>query len=386
MNDLVVKGATVLDPASGIYEKKDVVVSNGKIEDVREKISSGNARKEIAASGMVLTPGFVDIHAHVAFNIQRLCIDPYENCLMKGTTTVADAGSCGELNFRPFDKFVIKQSKARILAFLNIESLGMVEFVDLPNSNSDQKWAELVDSPSTSKMFANPENTKKTIRENRQNIVGIKWAHHTLELLAIARKTADEVHCRIMAESRLIPDSLEYLKKGDIATHIFHFARHRIAKRHDGITDDGKTIHSEVFSAKKRGIVFDIGHGQGSFSWDVGRLALREGLEPDTISTDLWSGNVAGPVYDLPTTMAKFLHLGMSLEKVVEAVTSKPSEVLGRSNEFGALKPGTSADLVAFKIQRRKKVLTDSYGKSEIANQVIEPVHVIKDGILVNSR
>jgi len=382
MSDLVVKGATVLDPFQGIYEKKDIAISNGKIEDIAGQIS-GSGSKIIDASGLIVSPGFVDIHAHVAFNVVRLSINPEENCLQKGTTAVVDAGSSGELNFTPFNEFVIKKNMVQILAFLNIESLGMLEFVDEPTGNTDQKWSEFLNSPESSMKFANPENTVKVIRENRRNIVGIKWAHHTLELLEIARKTADEAQCIIMAESRLLPDSLKFLKKGDIATHIYHYATHRIAKRHDGITEDGKKILPEVFEAKQRGVIFDIGHGKGSFSWDVARLAVREGLEPDTISTDLWSGNVRGPVYDLPTTMAKFLHLGLSIEKVVEAVTSKPAAVLGR--KFGTLVPGSSADLVVFKLQKERTLLTDSYGKSETADQKIIPIYVIKDGTVVKS-
>jgi dihydroorotase len=377
--DLVVKDATLLDPSSGLYEKKDVAISDGKIEDISASISGSNSKRVVDASGSIVTAGFVDIHAHVANRIVGLCIDPDANCLMKGTTTVADAGSCGELNFEPFETYVIKKSGIRILGFLNIESLGMVEFVDIPN----QKWAKLLNSPESSRMFANVENTVAMIRKNRRTIVGIKWAHHTLDLLRLARRAADRVPCIVMAESRLLPDSLRYLKKGDVATHIFHFAKHQITKKHHGITLDKKVIHPEVFDAKRRGVVFDIGHGKGSFSWEVARLALKEGLEPDTISTDLWSGNVAGPVYDLPTTMEKLLHLGMSLEGVVRAVTSRPASVLGKDDEFGALKPGLQADLVLFKIQRKKKILTDSYGKSERTNEVIVPKLVIKGGSVV---
>ena len=382
MYDLVIRGGTLLDPFQGIHEKKDIAVSNGKIEEIEDRISAGNALKVIDASGLIVTPGFVDIHAHVARDVLRLSIDPEENCLMQGTTTVVDAGSSGELNFIPFRDFVIKKSNIRILAFLNIESLGMIEFIDSPSGNTDQEWAQLLNSPQAP-MFVNLENTKKTIRKNKQIILGIKWAHHGLDLLELARKTADEVGCKVMAESRHVPTSLKYLKKGDIATHIFHYALHRITKRHDGITEDCKTIHPEVFSAAKRGVVLDVGHGKGSFSWDVARLALKEGLEPDTISTDLWVGNVNGPVYDLPTTMSKFLHLGMSLERVVEAVTSKPTSVLGKIGEFGTLKIGTQADVVAFRLQHKTKVLTDSYGKSEKAGEIIAPVHVVKGGSIV---
>jgi dihydroorotase len=353
------------------------------VEEIGEGLNEANALRVLDATGMIVTPGFVDLHAHVAFNVVRLCIDPQINCLMRGTTTVADAGSCGELNFAPFKEYVIRKGQARILAFINIESLGMVEFVDSALGNSDQKWSKLLQSRETSKLFATPENTKKIVQENRKDIVGIKWAHHTLELLKIARKTADDAKCLVMAESRLLPTSLKYLSRGDIATHIFHFAKHRVTKKHDGITTDGRRIHPEVFTAHKRGVVFDVGHGKGSFSWKVARLALKEGLEPDTISTDLWSGNVTGPVYDLPTTMAKFLHLGMTLERVVEAVTSKPASVLGRDGEFGTLKPGAPADLVVFKLHQEKKVLTDSYGNSEVGNRVIVPVYVIKNGNVV---
>jgi len=382
VHDLVIRDGTLIDPLQGIYEKKDIAISNGKIEEIENGISTGNALKVIDASGLIVTPGFVDIHAHVARDVVRLSIDPEENCLIQGTTSVVDAGSSGELNFIPFRDFVIKKSNIRILAFLNIESLGMIEFIDSSSGNTDQEWAELLNSPKAL-MFVNLENTKKTIRKNRQTILGIKWAHHGLDLLKLARKSADELGCLVMAESRYVPTSLRYLKTGDVATHIFHYAFHRITKRHDGITQDCKTIHPEVFSAAKRGVVLDVGHGKGSFSWDVARLALKEGLEPDTISTDLWVGNVNGPVYDLPTTMAKFLHLGMSLEKVVETVTSKPASVLGRIEEFGTLKPGAQADIVAFRRQRKTKVLTDCYGKSEKAGEIIVPVHVVKGGSIV---
>ena len=384
MYDLVIRGGMLLDPFQGIHEKKDIAVSNGKIEEIGNKISTGNSLRVIDASGLIVAPGFVDIHAHVACDVIRLSIDPEEKCLMQGTTTVVDAGSTGELNFVPFRDFVINKSNIRILAFLNIESLGMIEFIDSPSGNTDQDWAKLLNSPQA-RMFVNLENTKKTIRKNRQTILGIKWAHHGLDLLELARKTADDLGCKVMAESRYVPTSLKYLKKGDIATHIFHYAVHRITKKHDGITEDGRTIHPEVFSAAKRGVVLDVGHGKGSFSWGVARLALNEGLGPDTISTDLWVGNVNGPVYDLPTTMAKFLHLGMSLEKVIEATTSKPVSVLGRIGEFGTLKPGTQADIVAFKLQRKTRVLTDCYGKSEKADEIIVPVHVVKGGSIVKT-
>jgi dihydroorotase len=387
MHDLVIKGGTLIDPSQKIHEKKDLAVSNGKIDDVRSRISDSSAERVIDASGMYVTPGLIDIHTHVANDLIRLSIDPDKHCLMNGTTTAVDAGSCGELNFVPFKKFVIERVRTRILAFLNVESLGMIEFTNSNPRNTDQEWPELLWSEDElySARFVNLKNTESVIRRNQDTIVGLKWAHHGLSLLELSRKVADSASSKIMAESRYIPDSLKYLKRGDIATHIFHRARHKVTNRIDGISEDGKNIHSEVFAASKRGVVLDIGHGKGSFSWDVARLALREGLEPDTISTDLWTGNVRGPVHDLPTTMAKLLHLKMNLEKVIEATTTRPAAVLNRVSELGTLKPGSEADVLVFRLHPAKIVLTDSYGKSELAEKTIMPISVLRHGEIVRN-
>jgi dihydroorotase len=388
--DLVIKGGMIIDPASSVCEKKDLAITRGKIDDVAQKISDGNSRHVIDARGMIVTPGLIDIHTHTAYGVTRFSIDPMKNCLLKGTTTAVDAGSTGELNFTPFAKYVIKplEDRMRILAFLNIESLGMIEFIDKPPKHTDQRWPDLLTyrNEAFGPMFVNLKNTVKTIqRDRRKSILGIKWAHHGLKILKLARRAASLANCMLMAESHYIPELFKHLRRGDVATHIFHYALYQVNRRHDGITEDKKRIHPEVFKAKRDGVIFDVGHGKGSFSWDVARLALREGLEPDTISTDLWSGNVNGPVFDLPTTMAKFLHLGMSLEQVIAATTSRPASVIGREKEIGSLKPGMKADIVMLKERQKKTILTDSYGKSERADRALIPVRIIKDGEIVVS-
>ena len=383
----MIKGGTIVDPASGLFEKKDVAISNGSIEDVETRVSSGSSRRVIDADGMLVTPGLVDLHAHVAHNVVRLCVDPFENCLVRGTTTVVDAGSTGELNFTPFRDFVIKQQRMEVLAFLNIESLGMIEYADMRPTNTDQKWPRLLTDKNESfaHMFVNLNNTVRTIRSNAKSLVGIKWAHHGLKVLGLARKAADEAQCKVMAESHFMPDLFKYLKKGDIATHIFHFEDYGSSRGHDGITEDMKVIREEVFAASRRGVVLDVGHGKGSFSWGVARLALREGLRPDTISTDLWSGNIRGPVFDLPTTMAKFLHVGMPLEDVIRATTWKPALVLNRGKDIGSLRPGSRADIAVLKLRNQKTILVDSYGKKEIGESKIIPVGVVKGGEIVRA-
>lgn len=387
MYDLLIKNGTVIDPALNIYEKMDVAVCNGLIDDVAKRIS-GDSQKTIDASGLIVTPGFIDMHAHVAHNVIGLSVDPDRACLEKGSTTVVDAGSTGELNFVPFREYVVHRSAARVLGFINIESLGMIEFGDFSPNNTNQKWPELLTALNElfAPLFVNVENTEKLVSENRGVLLGLKWAHHGLKFLEYARQVADRAGCMIMAENHYMPVALKYLRKGDIVTHAYHFVESRVTRRRDGLTEDGKTVHSEFFDAVKRGVLLDVGHGKASFSWAVAELALKEGLEPHTISTDLWKGNVEGPVFDLPTTMAKFLRLGLSLEKVIEATTTKPASALGRLGELGTLKHGAKADIVTLRLIEGEFPLIDSHGDKRKGSTMPVPVHIVKDGRIIGGR
>jgi len=175
--DIVVKNGTVIDPSQGIHEPRDVAISEGKIVDLRRGINASNAQYVIDASGMIVTPGLIDIHVHCCYEIAHLAIDPDLNCLAKGSTTVADAGSMGELNFIGFRRYVIENSRTRIFALLNIESQGMIEY-----SRPNQKWPSLITG--RDEMFINIEGTVDMIKRNRDVILGIKWAHHGIEGLS----------------------------------------------------------------------------------------------------------------------------------------------------------------------------------------------------------
>ena len=385
MYDLVVKGGRLMDPAQGINEKKDVAISRGKVVDVASSISASGARRVVDASGKFVAPGFVDLHAHVAHDIVRLSIDPEAVCLPYGSTTVVDAGSTGELNFPGFKRYVIDRCATRILAFVNVESLGMVEFADFPNA-TDQRWPELITAvhDAFAPLFANRKNLLALIRKNRKTIVGIKWAHHGLPLLEIARSVADEVGCPIMAENVLVPDSVRFLKRGDIITHIYLPSSTGAGGPGNGLRANGsKTILPEFHAAVKRGVLLDTGHGKGSFSWEEAALALKEGLPPDTISTDLWIGNVDGPVFNMPTTQSKLLHLGLPLEKVIEASTSTPASAIGMGGRLGTLKPGAEADVALFKLVEGKYPLVDVRGKRQVADRAITVTDVVKGGKVV---
>jgi len=382
--DLLIKGGLLLDSASGLSEKMDIAITRDKVDAVEHRISDGSARRTLDAKGLVVAPGLIDLHTHVAWEVVGLGIDPYSHCLLRGTTTAVDAGSTGELNFRGFKRYVIDQSKVRILALLNIESLGMIEFADVKPWYTTQEWPSLLTSSDEKfvKMFINAKETERTIEQNRKTIMGIKWAHHGIKGMAMARRSADAAKCKLMIENKFMPEASHYVRKGDMVTHIFHNAFDRHSGRKDGLLQDGK-IPGEFFKMLKAGVVFDVGHGKGSFSWDVAGLALKEGIRPTTISSDLWSGNIDGPVYDLPTVMSKFLHLGMSLEEVFAASTAAPASVIGRGDELGTLKPGVTADVAVFKVREGSFSLEDCYGKVRKAGRRIVPVHVVRAGEVV---
>jgi dihydroorotase len=388
--DLVIKGGQVIDPAQDIIsEKSDVGIKDGRIAAVEKSLPESSATKVINARGLLVTPGLIDLHTHVAHLIVRLSVNPDAACLARGTTTVVDAGSTGELNFAPFRDYVINRCMTRILAMVNVESLGMVEFVDEPPNSSDQAWSVLVTSSRelNASKFVNVENTLNVIRENRRHILGVKWAHHGMRLMKLARKIARKAGVKLMIENHFMPEAMSQLDRGDIVTHLFHDNIYRHSGYRDGILEEsGKRVRREFFEARKRGIILDLGHGKNSFSWSVAELAFREGIFPTTVSSDLWSGNVKGPVYDLPTVMSKCLCLGMQLEHVIASTTANAARAIGMSREIGGLTPGMRADVSIFKLRDGSFALGDSLGKSRKCRKLLMPIYVVRDGKMVAER
>lgn len=382
MYDIIIKNGLLIDPFQEIHEKKDIAISNDRIVAVESHISSEQAKKIIDASEMIVTPGLIDIHTHCSYNVVRLSIDPDSACLKKGSTTIVDAGSIGELLFTPFKKYVIEKSKARIYALLNIESLGMIEYCNKQPTFNDQDWTKLLIHLNEffAPLFINIDNTLKIIKENKNIIIGIKWAHRGLKTLEFARKVADKANCLLMIENRCIPDALNFLRKGDVLTHLYAPIR---KEKSIGLLDDNGKVLPEFFKAIKKGAIMDVGHGKKSFSWNVAEKAIDQGIMPDTISTDLWTANINGPVYDMPTTMSKFLLLGMSLDEVVKASTTKPAEILGKIGEIGTLKPGACADVTIFKLKKGNFSFIDCKGKIRKGNKKLITVKVIRNGIEV---
>lgn len=385
MVSILIKNGHVIDYAQGINGKMDIGITDGIVNDCEYSISSSNYEKSIDASGKLVLPGLIDLHAHVAEYITPgLGINADRYCLERGTTTVVDAGSTGVLTFPAFREFVINRSMVKIYSFINSESLGMIEF---PQEDSKERWPYLITRSHEEfyDFFTNPEKTIEAIKNNTKFIVGIKWAHHGPKSFQETVKLSRKAKSLIMVENHHMPESLSYLKRGDIITHIYHRYFNKMAGRIDGMTGEDGNIHPEFYKAYKEGIIFDLGHGSGSFSWDVAELALNEGMPPHVISTDLWRSNIAGPVYDLPTTMSKLLYLGMSLEDVIKATTFTPAKIIGMEKQIGTLKSGAIGGLVIMRKLERKIELVDSYGDKKKSDFVLVPEMVIYQNKIIKN-
>lgn len=373
--DLLVKGGTLVDPAQGIHDRRDVAFTGGMVAAVANDIAADQATEVVDAAGKLVTPGLIDAHVHIYEGVSHYGINADATCLARGATTVVDAGSAGADTFVGFRKYIVEASATRILAHVNISSMGMLsqEIGEL----DDIKWA------SVPKALA-------TIERNRDLILGVKvrLTRHQLvgenagiKPLHLAREAADAAGLPIMVHPQeawcdSLDDILAVMREGDVLTHTYHGLSH-------GIFDEDGKIRSSVRAARDRGVNFDVGHGAGSFSWDICERALAQDFAPTTISSDLHKYNLHGPVYDLVTTVSKFLHLGLTLDDALAKATATPARVVGLAGQIGTLAPGAHGDAVVLDLQEGTFTFVDSAGDTRIGKQRLEPVAVIKAGGLV---
>jgi dihydroorotase len=372
MYDLLITGGTVIDPAAGISGRKDVAFTNGKVAIIAGSISPSEAIESIDAAGKLVTPGLIDAHVHVFDGVSHFGIEPDSTCLAHGATTVVDAGSAGADTFNGFRKYVIEASETRIYAHMNISSMGMISLE--VGELDDIKWA------SVPKALAAIERHRDLVlgvkvRLTRNAIVGRDAG---LKPLYLAREAADAAGLPIMVHpqdswAESLDDVLAVMRKGDMMTHMYHGERHGI------IGEDGR-IRTAVRAARDRGVIFDVGHGGGSFTWNVCEAALAQEFPPTTISSDLHTYNVNGPVFDLVTTVSKFLHLGMPLGDAIERVTAVPAQFIGREDDLGTLKPGAEGDAVVLEQREGSFDLVDCAGVTRNASMKLIPTAVVKAG------
>lgn len=350
--DLLLKGGRLLDPKNNVDSRLDVAIAAGKIAAIAPSIPAAKAVRTVDVRGLVITPGLVDIHAHVfaatgksgAYN-GDLSVFPDANCLPFGVTTVADAGSSGAMDFADFKQKIISRSKTRVLAFLNIVVEGMGGRVEQDTSLMD------------------PVKTAEVCRQNRADVVGIKTAHYAgPEWIAVERAVEAGKACDVPVmvdfgtfrpERPFQELVLSKLRPGDIYTHLF--------LPWVPLLDEQGKVAAFMLEARKRGVVFDVGHGGGSFVFRYAVPAVKQGFLPDSISTDLHASSRLAGMKDMLNVMSKFLNMGMPLREVILRSTWNPAREI-RREELGHLSVGAVADVAVLRVEPGRYGFVDSYG------------------------
>jgi dihydroorotase len=370
--DLLLTDGEVLDPAGGLKGRMDIGIAGGKIVKVGANLPRNEARRAISAKGRIVTPGLVDIHAHVFVNAHDMGGHTDRFCRASGVTTLCDAGSTGSSNFAGLRQVLDSAVRTRVRAFVNLSAIGIT---------GTSRGGELSHFP-----YADPEGCARTISENPDLAIGVKLRYgpnlvweYTTEPVKLARKTAAMCDVPLMihiTDSPIpLPDILAEMAPGDIITHCYH-------GRANGIMGQEKQfLLKEVVEAQRHGIVFDCAHGRNHFSFRMIEKALDQGFLPDTISTDLtFTSATYGPVWDMLTTMSKLLHFGMSLDDLVARATAAPAKILGYEGTVGTLKPGANADIAVLELRDGYFELTDSDGSTVTAKRRLLAQLTLRDG------
>jgi dihydroorotase len=371
--DLILRGGRVIDPSQKLDAITDVAFSGGKVAQIGRALNADAETDVRDLSGVIVTPGLIDLHTHVYWGGTSLGIDAEDFCRHSGVTTAVDAGSAGPGNFAGFRTHLIERSQVRILAYLHISFAGIFAFSP----------RVMVGESEEIRLMA-PVDAMEVANANRDLIVGIKVrvgarasGRSGTVPLDIALQVADEVGMPVMAHIDDPPPTYEEvlarLRPGDILTHSFR--RYPNAP----VTAQG-TVKQAVNEARRRGVLFDIGHGKGSFAFKTARAMLANGFVPDTISSDVHALCINGPAFDQVTTMSKFLCLGMPLVNVIAASTANAAFALRRP-ELGSLKPGSAGDATILSVKNGRFDYVDVVGEHLIGEH-----NIVSEGVVIAGR
>jgi len=366
--DLLLKGGRVIDPANNVDGVFDIAIAGRYVSAVEKDISPGLARKVADVSGLVVTPGLIDLHAH--FYGYFAAVLPDAHCLPNGTTTAVDVGGAGHLTFDDFDETVISTAKTNVFALINIAGEGMVGG---PEQDLDGMDVDLT----TAKIAQRPDR-----------IVGVKVAHYRgpgWQPLDRGVQAAENTGTYVMVDQAPIksrPNNemlLEHLRPGDMTTHCYGFDKPMI--------DSNDKVKPYFFEARERGVKFDVGHGAGSFSFRIAKNAIEQGFPPDTISTDMHTASIMLNQGTMTETMTKMLALGMELPDVIERSTWAPALTIGHP-ELGNIGQTAFADIAVLDIAEGNFGLTDNGSGNRVypSNKRINCEMTVRNGEVVWDR
>jgi dihydroorotase len=372
--DLLLRGGHVLDPRNNLKDVRDVAITGGKIAAVAPRIDPALAFKTIDVAGLEVVPGLVDIHVHVFAGTGERdsyagdnSVYPDGFTFRSGVTTVADAGSSGYRNFEDFKHRIIDRSRTRVLAFLNIVGHGM------RGGAFEQDTKDMEAKPAA-----------ELAQRYKGLVVGIKTAHYAgpdwipVEHAVEAGRAAEIPVMVDFGENR--PERpigelvTRKLRPGDIYTHVYSGLRNE--------QDASGKVNPALWEARKRGVLFDVGHGGGSFSWRIAVPAIQEGFLPDSLSTDLHITSMNGGMKDMLNVMGKFLSLGLELDAVVQRATWNPARQL-KHEELGHLSVGAPADVAVLRVEKGDYGFVDSFGARRRGTQRLVCELTLRDGKVV---
>lgn len=377
---ILIKGGHLIDAKNNINEKMDIAIQDGKIAMVAKHIDTALAVQVVDASGMYVTPGLIDLHAHVFYGFDpdsylsggTVAVLPDQSTFRSGVTTVVDAGGAGWRSFPTFKKNIIDVSKTRVLSLLNIVGEGM---------RGIEKYEQNVND-------MDPKKTAETALANKNDVVGFKVAHFTgSEWTPISRgvEAGKLANMPVMIDLNTLFFSLEelftkYLRPGDIYTHVFIQSSRGVV---EPIVDlKTKELKPFVLEAQKKGIIFDVGFGGGSFNFNQALPALKAGFYPNTMGTDLHQGSVNGAMKDQLNVLSIFMSMGMKLPELIKASTWTPAQVIKRE-ELGNLSVGSVADVAILSLRNGKFGYRDVADNKFEGKQKIDCEMTIRDGKIV---
>jgi dihydroorotase len=378
--DLLIKGGEVLDPSQKLRARRDIGIRFGLVEALEADISADRALRVLDAQGRLVTPGLIDLHAHVFPYGSAIGIPADELVPHQATATVVSAGDAGANNFAAFRRHIAAQTRTRMYAFVHIANMGLAGFPVPELFNID---------------YANAEAAAKALAENADMVLGIKVrmsenviARHGLEPLKRAIAACDmagtrgKVMCHIggVQSRALMSQILDTLRAGDILTHSYSGAPNNAGEA-TNIVQDGKLLPAAL-SAKRRGVLFDVGHGGGSFDYTIAEPAIAQGATPDTISSDIhvFSGNTPGMPF-LTWVMSKFLNLGFNLEQVIAMATANPARAIGRMPKLGTLQVGAPGDVSILELVEGPVRFVDTRKNERDGKVHLRPVQTVAGGV-----